>query len=125
MINKNDEFFLIYKNSLTLRQKLTIKKMTKNCYDAFFAPFKIDFAPLVFRANVKNKVYLYAFETEMDMPLRFRKKYSRSKRNIEFIICEINAINAVLNKEVDLVVNPFSENPVILTQEDLKEIKNG
>ena len=61
----------------------------------------------------------------MDMPLRFRKKYSRSKRNIEFIICEINAIKTVLNKEVDLVVNPFSENPVILTQEDLKEIKNG
>lgn len=125
MINKNDKFFLIYKDSLTLRQKLTIKKITKNSYDTFSAPFKIDFVPLVFRSSVKNKVYLYAFETEMDIPLRFHKKYSVSKRNIELIITEINAIKMVLKKEVDLVINPFSENPVRLTEYDLKGIKNG
>lgn len=125
MINKNDELFLIYKDSLTLRQKLIIKKITKNSYDTFSTPFKIDFAPLVFRANIKNKVYLYAFKTEMDIPLRFQKKYSVSKRDMELIIREINGIKTVLNKEVDLVVNPFSETPVILTEEHLKEIKDG
>lgn len=125
MINKNDNFFLIYKDSLTLRQKLTIKKITKNSNDMFSAPFKIDFTPVIFSSNFKNRIYLYAFETETDIPLRFHKKYSVSKCNIELIITEINAIKMVLKKEVDLVINPFSENPVRLTEEDLKGIKNG
>ncbi len=125
MINKNDKFFLIYKDSLTLRQKLAIKKITKNGYDTFSAPFKIDFTPVIFSSNVKNRIYLYAFETEMDIPLRFHKKYSVSKRNIKLIITEMNAIKMVLKKEVELIINPFSENPIKLTEEDLKGIKNG
>lgn len=124
MVNKNDEFFLIYKDSLTLRQKLIIKKITKNSYDTFSTPFKIDFTPVIFSSNFKNKIYLYAFESEKDIPFRFHKKYSVSKRNIELIITEINAIKTGLKKEVVLIINPFSENPVGLTEKDLKEIKN-
>ena len=124
MMNKSNEFFLIYKDSLTLKQKLIIKKNTKNSNDKFSVPFKIDFTPVIFSSNVKNRICLYAFETEIDIPLRFHKKYSVSKRNIELIITEINAIKKVLKKEVDLVINPFSENPVKLNEEDLKGIKN-
>ena len=68
---------------------------------------------------------MYAFEREMDIPLRFFKKYSASESDIELIMTEINTIKTVLKKEVNLVINPFSENPIRLTEEDLKGIKNG
>lgn len=124
MINKNDEFLLIYKNSLTFWQKQKIKKLSKNTNDSFSVPYKIDFTPILFSGDIKNSLYLYAFRSERDIPIRFQKKYSLSKQDIESIIIEIDSIKNQLGKDVILIINPFGDDYVELTQAELQNYKS-
>ena len=76
--------------------------------------------PAVFQ-NEEN-LYLFAFTSEKAIPPKYIKEYAIVEVTVQQILIEFRAIENILCKTPFLILNPFDDESVILTKEQLKEM---
>ncbi|MBQ9945699.1 MAG: SseB family protein [Clostridia bacterium] len=76
--------------------------------------------PAVFQN--KENVFLFVFSSEKAIPPKYIKEYAIVEVTVQQILIEFRAIENILGKTPFLMVNPFDDESVIFTKEQLKEI---
>ena len=76
--------------------------------------------PAVFQ-NEEN-IYLFVFSSEKAIPPKYIKEFAIVEVTVQQILIEFRAIENILGKTPFLMLNPFDDESVILTKEQLKEM---
>ncbi len=75
--------------------------------------------PAVFQTD--NEIYLFAFTSEEEIPKEYIKDFAVSEASVQSILLEMCAVEKLLVRTPNLMINPFSDGCDTFTKEQLEK----